>query len=260
MKKFLKSLFVTCAVLFVAGSAAAQLNIKPPFLAGESLVYEGKVSKIIQGIAIADLRFDFSKSADGKTYLIKTDARSKGTLLKIFRFSFTQVYETTVDAEKFRVLRTVKDDVQKDRVRKSDAVFDYEKANVTFTEMNPKEPMLAPRRIASDLKGDAQDLVSGLYYLRTLPLGVGKVFEITVSDSGLVYQVPVRVTARETQKTVLGRVMCFRIEPEVFGNNRLIEQKGSMTIWITDDERRIPVRSRINTEYGKIEVRLKSKP
>ncbi|MBK7708749.1 MAG: DUF3108 domain-containing protein [Acidobacteria bacterium] len=115
----------------------------------------------------------------------------------------------------------------------------------------------APRTIASDLKGDTHDLVSGLYFLRTLPLAVGRVFELTISDSGLIYQVPVRVTAREVQKSVLGRLMCFRVEPEVFGNNRLIEQKGSMVIWITDDERRIPVRSRINSEYGKIEVKLK---
>jgi hypothetical protein len=239
-------------------AAEAQLIIKPPFLDGEKLVYEGKISRIIQGIAVADLTFTFGKTADGKNYLIETDARSKGTLIKLFRFSFLQSYDSTVDIEKFRILETVKEDVQRDRIRISVSLFDYVQNKVTFTESNPKEPMRAPRRIASDLKGDAQDLVSGIYYLRTLPLAIGKVFELTVSDSGLVYQVPVRVTAREIQKSMLGRLMCFRVEPEVFGNNRLIEQKGSMTIWITDDARRIPVRSRINSEFGKIEVRLKS--
>lgn len=51
--------------------------------------------------------------------------------------------------------------------------------------------------------------------------------------------------------------MCFRIEPEVFGNNRLIEQEGSMILWITDDARRLPVRSQIKTDLGKLEVKLK---
>jgi hypothetical protein len=64
------------------------------------------------------------------------------------------------------------------------------------------------------------------------------------------------VTRREIQRTVLGKVMCFRVEPEVFGNNRLIEQEGSMIIWITDDARRIPVRSQIKSNIGKIEVKL----
>jgi len=55
----------------------------------------------------------------------------------------------------------------------------------------------------------------------------------------------------------LGKVWCFRIEPEVFGENRLIEQKGSMILWITDDSRRLPVRSQINANIGRIEVKLK---
>ncbi|MBK8150972.1 MAG: DUF3108 domain-containing protein [Acidobacteria bacterium] len=258
MKRFTRIfVFVSAFGLLFAAGALAQATVKPPFLGGEKLVYEGKISKIIQGIAVADLSFTFGKTADGDDYLIKTDARSKGTLLKLFRFSFVQEYESTVDSDKFRVLKTVKNDVQKERVRNSEALFSYVEKKVTFTETNPKEPMRAPRTIASDLKGDTHDLVSGLYFLRTLPLAVGRVFELTISDSGLIYQVPVRVTAREVQKSVLGRLMCFRVEPEVFGNNRLIEQKGSMVIWITDDERRIPVRSRINSEYGKIEVKLK---
>jgi hypothetical protein len=248
------------AALFIGPSVAvrAQDDRSAPFFGGETLAYEGKISKIIQGIAVADLTFTFAKDAADGNYRIKTDARSKGTLLKLFRFSFLQEYESIVDADVFRVLKTVKHDVQKDRVRDSVTIFDYALKKVTFTEMNPKEPMRAPRTIASDISGDAHDLVSGIYFLRTLPLAVGKVFEIAVSDSGLVYLVPVRVTAREVQKTVLGRVMCFRVEPEIFGTNRLIEQKGKMTIWITDDARRIPVRSRINSEIGKIEVKLKS--
>src|SRR5574338_822463 len=91
-----------------------------------------------------------------------------------------------------------------------------------------------------------------------LPLAVGKTFNLKVSDSGLVYEVPVKVTAREIQKTEIGRVMCFRVEPQVFGPGRLIEGNGSMTIWITDDARRIPVRSRVNAPIGKIEIKIQS--
>ena len=87
---------------------------------------------------------------------------------------------------------------------------------------------------------------------------IGKRFDITLSDSGLVYDVPVRVAAREKQKTILGNVWCYRLEPEVFGPGRMVEDKGSMSIWITDDARRIPVRSRIDTSFGRVEVRLRS--
>jgi Protein of unknown function (DUF3108) len=90
-----------------------------------------------------------------------------------------------------------------------------------------------------------------------LPLVVGKTLVLNISDAGLVYQVPVRVTARENQKTILGKVPCFRVEPEVFGTGRMIEGEGNMTIWITDDNRRLPVRSVLNTSLGKVEVKLR---
>lgn len=258
----LRSLGIFCAlaILIPATAVLAQSNgrSRMPFAVGETLTYEGKVSRIIQGISVADLSFSFTKAPNGEDYLVRTEARSKGTLIKLFRFSFFQKYESTIDNEIFRVLKTTKRDEQKERIRDSEATFDYSENQVTFIETNPKEPMRPPRKIASDIRPETHDIVSGLYALRMLPLEVGKTFEIAVSDSGLVYRVPVRVAAREVQKSVIGRVMCFRVEPEVFGPNRLIEQKGSMTIWITDDARRIPVRSRINTELGRIEVRLRT--
>ena len=247
-------MIVAIAVAFAASAPSQQMV---PFEDGETITYEGKVSKIIQGIAVADLTFTVDRAADAD-YLIKAEAKSKGSLLKLFRFSFLQRLETTVDDSGFRVTRTVKHDVQKDRVRDSEALFNYGDKRVTYTEVDPKDPMRPPRKIASEIEGTTHDLVSGVYTLRMLPLAVGKTFHLKISDSGLVYDVPVKVTAREMQKTEIGKVMCFRVEPQVFGPGRLIENEGTMIIWITDDARRLPVRSRVNASVGKIEISIRS--
>ncbi len=256
VNRSMKKYFLVFAIV-LAFTLPAFAQPAVPFEDGEILSYEGKVSKIIQGIAVADLTFTVDRGQDAD-YLIKAEAKSKGTLLKLFRFSFLQRLESTVDDSAFRVTRTVKHDVQKDRVRDSEALFNYGDKRVTYTEVDPKDPMKAPRKIASEIDGPTHDLVSGVYTLRMLPLAVGKTFHLKVSDSGLVYDVPVKVTAREMQKTEIGRVMCFRVEPQVFGPGRLIESDGSMTIWITDDARRIPVRSRVNASVGKIEIKIQS--
>ena len=227
-----------------------------PFVDGEALTYEGKLSKIIRGIAVADLTLTLSKT-DGDDYLVKAEARSKGTLLKLFRFSFLQQLQSSIDSENFRAIRTVKHDVQKERVRNSEALFDYGERRVTYVETDPNDAMRPPRRIASKIDDASHDLISGIYSLRLMPLAVGKTFRMSVSDSGLVYEIPIRVTAREQQKTIFGKQWCFRVEPEVFGKNRLIEREGDLTIWITDDARRLPVRSVVNTPYGKVDIRLK---
>ena len=246
------------AAVSIAQPAKAPVADRLPFTVGETLTYEAKISKIIQGIAVADLTFTVASSPETESLIVRADAKSKGTLLKLARYSFLQELQSTIGIEQFRVLRTVKHDVQKDRVRDSQADFDYRQKRVTYSESDPKEPMRPPRRIASELSGTTHDLVSAIYSLRLLPLKVGSNFIVKISDSGLVYDIPVRVTAREKQKTIFGSVMCFRIEPEIFGPRRLIENDGSMILWVTDDAKRIPVRSQVNASIGKVEIKLKA--
>lgn len=244
------------SVLSVAVFAQTKQKIEP-YTAGEKLTYEAKFSKIIQGIAVADLNFAVENADNGKDFLIKSDVVTKGTLIKLFTKKFVQNFQSTVSSTNYTIKRTVKRDQQGDRVRESEALFDYAAKKVIYIETDPNDAARTPRQIASPIPADTQDLITAIYTLRRLPLAVGKTFDINVSDSGLVYKIPVRVAAREQQKTILGKVWCFRLEPELFGANRLIEQKGSMILWITDDTRRLPVRSQINVNIGRFEVKLK---
>lgn len=238
-------------------SGPSPASVAPPFAFGETLSYEGKLSKIISGITVADLTFTVVQPPEDGQMLVKAEAKSKGTLLKIFRFSFLQTIESTIRPDA-RIMQTRKLDVQKDRVRESEADFDYKELRVTFTETNPKEPMRPPRKIASEIHPETYDMVSAIYRLRMLPLQNGTSLELNVSDSGLVYKVPVKVTARERVKTIFGKVWCLKVEPEVFGPERLIDREGSMVIWLTDDARKIPVRALVHSPVGKVDIKLKA--
>ena len=242
----------------VVKTAAVNAAAVRPFAVGETLNYDVKASKIISGIPVADLTFSLGRDPASENLVIKTEAQSKGTLLKIFRYSFLQQYESFVDPVSLGVVKTTKHDVQKDRVRDSIADFNYADKLVTFTENDPKEPNRPPRRIASDLPGAMNDIVSAIYTVRLRPLKVGTTFEVPISDSGLVYDIPVRVVSRERMKTAIGKVWTVRVEPNVFGPDRLIEQRGSLVIWFTEDARHIPVRSRIETESFKVDVKIRS--
>lgn len=248
----------TAAALTQFGQTAANNNLNGKMFAGETLVFEGKISKLRLSLSIAELTFSATTKPDSNQLIVKSEAVSKGTMLKMFRFSFLQQYESRVDLADFRILKTTKHDVQKQRVRDSEAVFDYKQKRVTYVETDPKDSNRPPRRIASEIAGQMNDMISAIYALRLHQLAVGKKLEFQVSDSGLVYKLPVVITAREQQKTPLGKVWCLRVEPEIFGTNRLIERKGKMVIWLTDDPRHTPVKAQIDTEYGKVEIKLKS--
>jgi len=255
----LLTFFLFCLSITPAQSTNVRSNSEKPYVPGEIFTYEGKFSKaILRGLAIADLIFTVDRAPDGENFLVKSEAKSKGSLAKLLRFTFLQQLESTVSSKNFDILKSIKHDVQNDRVRDSEAIFDYAEKQVTYIEIDPKDTMRPPRKVASQIEAGTQDFISGLFLLRTFPLAVGKTFELTVSDTGLIYKIPVRVTKREQQKTIFGKVWCFRVEPEVFGANRLIDQEGSMIIWITDDAKRVPVRSQINAKIGRVEIKLQS--
>lgn len=263
MKKFFTKLIPILLLAVLSGSAYAQppsemrrpMNF--PFAVGETLSYEGKIRKFALSATIGDLIFEVGNVSDDGRLQLKTEAKSRGTLVNWFNYSFLQKVETSADAKGLHAFSNTKHDVQKEKIRDSVSRFDYQNQKVMWVESNPKEPTDPPRTIASDLDGPTHDIVSAIYFMRTLPLAVGYSTAINVSDSGLVYRIPVRVVKRERQKTVLGNIWCFRVEPLVFGPGRFFEQEGRMEIWITDDARRIPVRAQVNAAVGKVDIRLK---
>ena len=85
---------------FFSLAKAQSVGLAPPYIDGEVLHYEAKFSKLIlRGASVAELTFKTSKSPDGNNFIVNGEARSKGTLVKLFRFSFLQQLESTIDAK-----------------------------------------------------------------------------------------------------------------------------------------------------------------
>lgn len=245
-----------CVAPLIAQTVSEDKPDQNPYQAGEELVYVGKYRPFLLSFTIADLTFNVSKIENSQNYFVESKATSRGTLTKLFSFSFLQKIDSTIDGKKLQVRNTKKLDDQGKRVRESEAIFDYDIGKVTYIETDPKDPARPPRNVASPLRSGTQDIVSAVYMIRRMPLAVGKTFVFKISDSGLVYDVPVTVTAREEKGSILGKKWCWLIEPDIFGEGKFIEQKGSLKIWITDDAQRIPLRAKLDTRLGDVEIKL----
>jgi hypothetical protein len=254
-----------------------------PFMPSEQLVYEGEFSKLLlRGINIAELRFKAYRPAAAATaqasgdaqqasadaqaatpappLMLSTDVESKGWFHKLFGINFRYHVESQVEPNAFYALRTNKVDEQGKRVRTSEAVFNQEAKRVEYTERDPNDAGQAPRVVTAVLEGPTQDIVSAIYFLRTQPLTPGQTFQIAVSDSGRVFQVPAVVAAeKKPMRSVLGKTAVVRLDVELFGPGRPIEQgKGKMSIWVTSDERHVPLKARLSVDMGQLDITLKS--
>jgi hypothetical protein len=238
-------------------------NKQRPFEPAEELTYKAEFSRsLLRNLDVASFKLTVSRikqDQNNNPYQIKLTGlvQSQGFFVKLFGLDFRQVIESTVEPDKFVVQKTVRQDEQGKRVRSSEAIFDHERREVTWTERDPKDPSRAERKIINNFQEPIQDVLSAIYYLRTRDLVPGKIFDLVISDSGRVYKVSIVVGEKKRMKTALGKVQVIRIEPQLFGPDNMIGEDGKFSIWITDDNRRIPVSARVKLSYGTFDISLK---
>ena len=100
-----------------------------------------------------------------------------------------------------------------------------------------------------------QDALSSFYFTRyqALPLGGSVTFDYHASRK--TQPLEVKVLGRERVKTPAGTFNCVAIEP-LLKTGGIFKKKGRLVIWLTDDERRMPVLMRSYLTIGSISVVL----
>jgi hypothetical protein len=241
------------------------------FAGGEELVYIAEFSRLLlKKMDVADFRFSASPQASvqranvlgasaadvpASSLKLTGDISSRGFFSKLFNLTFRERVESIVEPASFTVQKTKRTDEQGKRVRVSETTYD--RGKLFWIERDPNNPARVPRTATVSFTGNVQDVLSAVYYLRTQPLEIGKTFELTLSDSGRVFQLPVRVIEKRRMKTVLGRVEAIRVDPQVYGPDGMLSGKGQFSIWLTNDNRRIPVKARIKLDFGTVDITLR---
>jgi hypothetical protein len=96
---------------------------------------------------------------------------------------------------------------------------------------------------------DALDELAFLYYLRTIPLEVGRSYTVSRYFKSGYNPIQVRVTGRETMALYDGSsVPCLAVEVTARGS--------TMAMRLTDDARRLPVELDLPLPYGSVTLEL----
>ena len=259
-----RALGVSLGMLLCALAAARVGPQNPPraplpFENGEELVYSAEFSRaLLRGVDVGEFRFssvseNISRGPDQVAVVHLTgDVVSKGLFPRIAGFHFHQHIESTADLTPFTTLRTVRSEEQGKRQRELEGVFDHVAHKAVWTERRPNQ-----QTTSVDFSEPIQDVLTAIYYLRTRELAPGASFEIPLSDSGRMYHITVAVKESKEMNTAVGHVRTIRIEPGLFGDNAPVRTRGELSIWLTDDERRLPVRAQLKLDIGTFDIKLK---
>ena len=165
-------------------------------------------------------------------------------------------FESYADTASLSPLRFIRD-VQEGRTRiYEDYVFNHQRNKVYSSSINNKNPA----RIDSvNISACTTDLVTAIYHSRSLDFSKYKLRDtipITFVLDGKVFPTYLRYLGKEViYDENLGKVRCIKFSPKLLAGTIFKGGEG-MTVWITDDENKIPVRVETPIVIGSIKVFL----
>jgi hypothetical protein len=99
------------------------------------------------------------------------------------------------------------------------------------------------------------DVLSAFYYVRTLDLKVGDVYDVPAHSSRKTYPLKVFVHGRERVTVPAGTFDCYVVEPKLEGEG-LFKHEGALTLYMTADQYKIPVLMKTKVPVGSIDASL----
>lgn len=133
--------------------------------------------------------------------------------------------------------------------RDKEVIFDANNSKAIYIDYIGNE------RKEIDIPIPVFDPLSSFYYFRGLNLEVGKPVYVTIFDSKKVWNVEVQVLRKERIEVPAGEFDTIVIKP-LMKSEGIFYRKGDIYIWLTDDEKRIPVKLQTKVKIGSINANL----
>ena len=139
------------------------------------------------------------------------------------------------------LLQSHQDTEEGSRRRDTSITYDYARGKAVLEERDLKTNQ--QKHTENDIPGCVTDVVSGIFYVATLPLTPGATYTFPLNDGGKTVTVQAHVEGKEQVKTPAGTFQTLRVGPEG-DSGTLLKNKGRIWIWYTDDDRHLPVQMR----------------
>jgi Protein of unknown function (DUF3108) len=234
----------------LASFAAAEPAL--PFRPGESLTMRISYAHLLAGRAW--VRVEAGDGDAGSPYRFVAEARSQGFFAWLFGFRVDDRTVATWEPERGCSLGIEK------RLREGKARRDQKIVIDPVTgRATVEDPKI--RQTSFDLEPCVLDVLSALFVTRVRGVPETDALRLSVFDNGKHYTLGVRFLGRERLDlpAPLGRrTPTVVVEPQLLEGTGLFVKEGRLKIWLTDDERRIPVRMRSKVAIGSVSADLEA--
>jgi len=232
---------LTVALLIcLLASAASALEVP------ERLVYDVSWSGLSAGSAVQEVT-----SRDGELHIVYT-VRSSG-LVNAF-FSIDDRSESVLPggsgAGPIGTPRLFREKINEGKTHTwKEALFDQ-----TALKVDTKDFLKHTEKI-DPISTKTHDTLSSVYFIRTSDLAPGTTYHIDIFDCKRLWNAEVHVARREEVSTPLGRFKTLVVTTQLKAEG-VKPRPDYMTVWLSDDSLRVPVKMTIKLKVGEFTATL----
>lgn len=251
MKRFFCLVFILLS--FTQFSFAPQNQTNPlrsinqnAFKVGEYLKYEISYGFIDAGYAELKVKDVVTKNGRPCYHMV---GFGRTTGMAEWFFKTRDTYQTYVDQESILPWEFIRDVNEGGFIIKRHLIFDHYQHTVKDLEQQGKQYKLPI---------DAQDMLSSFYYARTFDqtkLKPGDQIPITMFMDHEEFPFFLKYHGKEDIKTEWGKVRCLKLSP-VLQEGRVFKDEEGMTLWVSDDNNKIPIRLQTDLQVGSVKMNL----
>ncbi|MDC0629159.1 DUF3108 domain-containing protein [Flavobacteriaceae bacterium] len=170
-------------------------------------------------------------------------------------FKVEDHYESHFDKQKGIPYKFVRDIDEGGYTKNRIVEFDHEQKKALIKDL--KENTNASMEIEKNI----QDLVSAYYYLRnnydTETIKQGDVVALNIFFDSETFLFKLKYLGRETISTDFGKIKCLKFRPYVMAG-RVFKAEESLTLWVTADQNKIPVKIKADLRVGSLRADLEA--
>ncbi len=177
--------------------------------------------------------------------------KGKSTGLLHLFFKVDDNYESFINKENGAPLRFIRQIDEGGHTR--DIQIDFDHNSKTAYVFNRKHNT----RDTFPIQENVHDMLSSFYYLRNNldvdNLAPGEMMTLNLFFGDESHDFKLKFLGREVVKTKLGNIAALKFKPYVLAG-RVFKEKESLTIWVSDDKNRIPVKIKADLAVGSLDA------
>ena len=243
MKKYI-------AIVFLLGIFSITAQQSEAFKSGEWLKF--RIHYGIFNACFATLHLKSASVNNTPMYYAVGEGKTTGFLNLFFRVH--DVFESYFDKDHGKPLKSIINTYEGGYTKNVEIDFNHSSGLAHYNDKKKQQEH------EIQIKQEIQDVISAFYYLRnrvdtqTIKKGDSVDLDMLFDDDG-VFKFKITYLGKETLKTKFGKVECLKFRPLV-QSGRVFKEKESITLWVSNDLNKIPIRIQAALAVGTLKADL----